>query len=75
MSTEKADFHYSENVEPHRTRSRQILKKYPHVRNLIGTNPTTMLYILGIVAFQIAMAWAVRDQAWWVTVSRKKGGT
>jgi len=61
----KTDFVYSEIAEPHRTRTKQILKQFPNLRKLIGKNPNTIFAIIGIVAFQVAGAWFLRDQNWW----------
>jgi len=61
----KTDFVYSEVSEPHRVRTKKILKQFPNLRNLIGKNPSTIFAIIGLVAFQIAAAWLLRDQSWW----------
>lgn len=62
----RTDFVYSEESEPHRIRTKKILKQFPHLRNLIGKNPVTMLAIIGLVSSMILVAWLVRDQSWWV---------
>lgn len=62
----KTDFIYSEVSEPHRKRTKQILKQFPHLRNLIGKNPNTIFYIIGLVSFQLVLAWLLRDQSWWL---------
>ena len=59
------DFIYSDTSEPHRIRTKQILKQNPQIRNLIGKNPKTIFFIIGLVAFQIVMAWLVKDLSWW----------
>ena len=64
--TKRTDFTYSQYSEPHKIRTKQILKEYPHLRNLIGKNPYTIFAILGLVAFQIVAAWLVSSQSWWV---------
>lgn len=64
----KTDFTYSEKQEPHRLRTRQILQQHPEMRKLIGKNPNTIFVILGLVAFQVVMAWLLRDQSWWLVV-------
>ncbi|MDO3640566.1 fatty acid desaturase [Mucilaginibacter sp. L3T2-6] len=61
----KTDFVYSQESEPHRIRTKKILKQFPQLRNLIGKNPLTFFAILGLVAFQVILAWFVRDQSWW----------
>src|SRR5580704_8737641 len=62
----KHDFVYSTECEPHRIRTKQILKQHPEIRGLIGKNPKTILAIFGIVAFQVILAWLVSKQSWWI---------
>lgn len=62
------DFAYSTEPEPHRGRTKEILKQHPEVRKLIGKNPMTFWYALGIVVFQIALAVLLRNQPWWLIV-------
>lgn len=62
----KTDFIYSSESEPHRIRTKKMLKEFPHIRDLIGKNPLTIFAIVGVVAFMIALAWLVRDQSWWI---------
>ncbi|HEY6083099.1 MAG TPA: fatty acid desaturase, partial [Chitinophagaceae bacterium] len=64
----RTDFIYSAEREPHRVRTREILKQYPAVRKLIGKNPATIFAIMGIVAFQVFMAWLISGQSWWLVV-------
>jgi sphingolipid 4-desaturase/C4-monooxygenase len=59
-----ADFVYSNESEPHRIRTRQILKSHPGVRKLIGKNPKTFLFICLLVGFQVAGAWFLADKSW-----------
>lgn len=61
----KNDFRFSAEPEPHRLRTRQILKKYPQVRNLIGKNPLTIVAIIGLVSLMIFLSWFVHDKSWW----------
>ncbi|HVS93498.1 MAG TPA: fatty acid desaturase [Mucilaginibacter sp.] len=62
----KTDFVYSTESEPHRTRTKKILKQSPEIRELIGKNPMTMVAILGLVGSMILGAWLLRDQSWWM---------
>jgi sphingolipid delta-4 desaturase len=62
----RTDFVYSEVAEPHRVRTKKILKQFPALRNLIGKNPNTIFAIIGLVAFQLVLAWFLRDQSWWL---------
>ena len=69
MAAIKNDFAYSTTAEPHRDRTKKILQQHPEIRGLIGKNPMTFWYTLGIVAFQIAVAYLLRDQSWWLIVA------
>lgn len=64
--TKRTDFLYSQASEPHRIRTKKILKEFPGLRNLIGKNPNTIWAIIGLVAFQLVLAWLLRDQSWWL---------
>ena len=64
--THKKTFVFSDSSEPHRIRTKQILQAYPHVRKLIGKNPSTIFIIIAVVAIQIAISWVVADQSWWI---------
>ncbi len=61
-------FILSPATEPHRTRTRQILKAHPEVRELIGKNPNTLFVIAGLVGLQLAMAVLLAKQSWWLIV-------
>src|ERR1700744_3192336 len=63
--TKKTDFVYSQESEPHRIRTKKILKQFPQMRNLIGKNPATIFAITGLVGIQVVLAWFLRDQSWW----------
>ncbi|MBO0937226.1 fatty acid desaturase [Fibrella sp. HMF5335] len=70
MATLVNDFTYSTKAEPHRMRTRQIMKAHPEVKKLIGQkNPVTFWVALGCVAMLIGMAWLLRDQSWWLIVA------
>jgi sphingolipid delta-4 desaturase len=64
----KTDFVHSANQEPHRLRTRQILRQHPDVRKLIGKNAYTIIAIFGLVSFQVLLSWLVRDSSWWIIV-------
>lgn len=65
---EKTDFIHSTSCEPHRARTKAILKQCPLVRKLISKNPFTVVVIIGIVAFQLGLAWLISTQSWWLVV-------
>ncbi|MDB5205241.1 MAG: fatty acid desaturase [Flavisolibacter sp.] len=60
------DFVFSNVPEPHRLRTKQILKQHPQIRNLIGKNAQTIFAILFLVSFQVVAAWLLADQSWWL---------
>jgi sphingolipid delta-4 desaturase len=62
------DFKYSELPEPHKERTREILKAHPEVRSLITRNQNSIYLILGIAAMQIAVAILLCGQPWWVVL-------
>jgi sphingolipid 4-desaturase/C4-monooxygenase len=66
MSAEVADFRHSTLAEPHRDRTKGILKTHPEVRSLIGTDPSTFWLTLGIVVFQFVIAALVAHRPWWI---------
>jgi sphingolipid delta-4 desaturase len=64
----KLDYTYSEEAEPHIQRTKEILKKYPQIKDLMGRNQNTIYFIIGIVGLQILMSFFVKDQPWWVVL-------
>jgi len=65
---QKKDFVNVDCCEPHRTRTKEILKQSPEMRKLIGKNPYTIFAIIGLVLFQVVLCWLVSDQSWWIVV-------
>jgi sphingolipid delta-4 desaturase len=68
LSAHEPDFAHSAQPEPHRGRTKTILRQHPEIRTLIGKNPVTFWIALGIVVLQIAAAYSVRAQPWWLVV-------
>jgi sphingolipid 4-desaturase/C4-monooxygenase len=68
MSLSKKDFQYSDLPEPHKIRTKEILKAHPEVRNLIGKNPYSFLLILLVVTLQLVIAFLLKDQSWWLAL-------
>ena len=52
--------------ESHHKRRREILKKYPQIKALIGRNKNSFYAIICLVSIQIALAWFCSTQAWWI---------
>ena len=61
-------FIHLSNPEPHRSRTKQILKIHPDIRNLIGKNPYSVFIIIGVVALQVMAAWLIASQPWWLVI-------
>lgn len=68
MSKSKLDFTYSDLPEPHKARTKSILKEHPEVRNLIGRNPVSFLLIVLVVCLQTLIAFILKEQAWWAAL-------
>ena len=64
----KKDFTYSDTPEPHKERTRAILKAHPEVRELITRTPISALIIVGVVALQIVIAILLSGQEWWLAL-------
>jgi sphingolipid delta-4 desaturase len=63
-SLQKRDFHWIETDEPHATRRKEILQKYPQVKTLFTKEPRTALIVAFIFVSQMAVAYWVRSQSW-----------
>jgi len=62
------EFMHSHEEEPHIARTREIIKKYPEIKKLMGRHPSTFIYALVIVIMQLSIAYILRDQAWWLVL-------
>jgi sphingolipid delta-4 desaturase len=69
LSISTSEFVVSAAAEPHRARTRDILRRHPEMRELIGPNPATFWWTTGIVTLQLVLGWAVRDTSWWVVLA------
>ena len=58
-------FRWSDDCEPHKQRTKELIRKHPDIRKLIGKNPYTSLVILLCVSVQVVLAWILKDQSWW----------
>ncbi|KAH3859231.1 sphingolipid delta(4)-desaturase DES1-like [Dreissena polymorpha] len=66
-SVSRTEFEWSYTQEPHATRRKEMLKKYPEMKKLMGHEPSTKYIVVAAVAFQMFMAYMIRDASW-VTV-------
>lgn len=68
MTSKTKDFFYSDQPEPHKIRTKEILKTHPEMRQLIGRNPYTFGIILFTVILQTAIAISLTGAEWWWTL-------
>lgn len=70
MSQFTLDFNHSHSEEPHIQRTKDIIKKYPQIKELMGKNPNTFFWAIGVVVFQIAIGCflSITGQPWWVAL-------
>ena len=72
-----SDFHWVYTDEPHATRRKEMLKKYPEIKDLYGPEPMTKFIVFGLVSAQLITAYLLRDSSWaWITfIAYVWGGT
>jgi sphingolipid delta-4 desaturase len=58
------DFYHSYTDEPHATRRKEILKKYPEIKQLMGHDWRMAIQVFISVLIQIIVAILLRDSAW-----------
>jgi sphingolipid delta-4 desaturase len=56
-------FRYVSYSEPHKQRTRDILKAHPELKSLYGNYPLSFLYVFGLVAIQFTLAILLKDQS------------
>lgn len=61
-------FIHLNNPEPHRSRTREILKSHPDIRELIGKNSSSFIIIIAVVALQVTASVIISSQPWWVII-------
>eukprot|EP01116_Phalansterium_solitarium_P013910 TRINITY_DN31365_c0_g1_i1.p1 TRINITY_DN31365_c0_g1~~TRINITY_DN31365_c0_g1_i1.p1 ORF type:complete len:325 (-),score=60.36 TRINITY_DN31365_c0_g1_i1:176-1150(-) len=60
------DFHWSYSDEPHATRRKEILQKYPQVKELYGHDPNAKYFVAGCVFLQLGVAILMKDYPFWL---------
>ncbi|NWF51072.1 MAG: fatty acid desaturase [Ignavibacteriaceae bacterium] len=68
MAQDKFQFQFSDQPEPHRARTKEIIKNHPEIRNLIDRTPASFLLILLVVGAQITISYLLKDQSWWLVL-------
>jgi sphingolipid delta-4 desaturase len=62
--TPQNDFHWETTDEPHKSRRKLILQKYPEIADLYGYCPRTKYVTVTAVAIQFALAYYLIDKMW-----------
>jgi len=69
VPTENAlHFVVDDGPEPHRERTKQLLASHPEAKELQGPEPWSAAIIVAVVAFQLALAWLLRDGSPWLAL-------
>lgn len=74
----RSDFHWDMySDEPHASRRKQILAKYPQIKNLFGSDWRASIQLVVMVLIQLSMCYMVKDMAWLgiILLSYVVGGT
>jgi sphingolipid delta-4 desaturase len=57
----RTDFEWVYTDEPHATRRKEILKKYPEIKNLMGYDPNFKFVVSAMVLVQCISFWILKD--------------
>lgn len=60
----RTDFEWTYTEEPHASRRRDIIKKYPEIKKLFGVDPKFKWIALSLVVFQLASLFLVQHLSW-----------
>lgn len=64
----RTDFEWVYTEEPHASRRKQILEKYPQIKKLFGYDPNFKYVATAMVLAQFAMMFVMKGQSWPVTL-------
>lgn len=59
-----SEFEFRNDVNPHPARSREMIKKYPQIRTLMGHYPISFIYLSALTVIQLGIAYLLREQSW-----------
>ena len=68
MTGRSGDFSHAWEAEPHRARTKELLRTHPEIRRLIGANPYSIVIILTAVTLQMTIGALLASQPWWLIV-------
>ncbi|KAL1289217.1 hypothetical protein HN51_057820 [Arachis hypogaea] len=63
------DFFWSYTDEPHASRRRLILSKYPQIKELFGPDYTALFKIALVVSLQLGAGIVLYDSSWWLILA------
>ncbi|XP_071790517.1 sphingolipid delta(4)-desaturase DES1-like [Asterias amurensis] len=63
-SVSRSDFTWTYTDEPHLTRRKEMLKKYPELKRLMGHDTTIVWIMFCMVVTQILTAWCLKNESW-----------
>lgn len=69
-------FLWSDSPEPHAARRREMLEKYPQIKDLYGPCPKTKYICAALCIAQLSICYSLKDAPWWLilVVSYAVGG-
>eukprot|EP00438_Fugacium_kawagutii_P026736 Skav221544 [mRNA] locus=scaffold2670:74506:85249:+ [translate_table: standard] len=68
-TTQDRDFLFADNLEPHASRRKEILKAHPEITQLMGPEWRTKYLVAATVALQITMACLAKTWSFWTFVA------
>lgn len=60
----REDFEWSHNEEPHASRRKLILAKYPQIKKLFGYDPMFKYQVIFLVFLQFVTMYLIKDKSW-----------
>lgn len=64
----RADLKWVNSDEPHASRQKVILDKYPQIKKLFGHNPNLKYVASALIVTQLAMLFVMKGQSWSITL-------